>query len=461
MRPPNIVVVMADDLGFGDIGCCNFGTTRTPAIDSLVGDGALLTQHYSASPICAPARAAFLTGRYPQRSGVIDTFAHRATDRISRCERTIGDLLGEAGYATGLVGKWHSGALGPDYHPNQRGFAEFVGFRGAGQDYWQWRLERNGVPFPADGRYLTDVLSTEAAQFVRTHRREPFFLVVAYTAPHGPFQAPADAIRTAGTLAHPTVLETIVAMVERMDAGIASLLDELQRWHLLDDTLVLFTSDNGPWMREGSVAETTVRYNIGLAGGKELVHEGGIRVPTIVRWPTGISEHGPVHAVSHFTDWVPSLLAVAGHGEARRLPGDGVDLMPSLRGEPLERTPPRFWQWSRYGPTPFANAAVRDGDWKLRYPAVPELFAILPSDPAEERRLAADPEHYRPRHDLEWPDRRYERQTPELFDLTTDPGEQHDLAGHHPQRVAGMEQQLTDWYASVESERAALPDDRP
>ena len=112
----------------------------------------------------------------------------------------------------------------------------------------------------------------------------------------------------------------------------------------------------------------------------------------------GSSERGPVHAVSHFTDWVPSLLAVAGHGEARRLPGDGVDLLPSsARREPLERTPPRFWQWSRYGPTPFANAAVRDGDWKLRYPAAPELFDILPSDPVEERRLAADPEHYRPR----------------------------------------------------------------
>ncbi len=296
----------------------------------------------------------------------------------SRGERTIGDLLGEAGYVTGLIGKWHSGALGADYHPNRRGFDEFVGFRGAGQDYWEWRLERNGVPFAADGRYLTDVLSAEAAQFVRTHRREPFFLVVAYTAPHGPFQAPADAIRTAGTLAHPTVLETIVAMVERVDAGIASLLDELQRSRLLDDTLVLFTSDNGPWMRQGSVEETTVRYNLGLAGGKELVHEGGIRVPTIVRWPTGIDRRGPVHAVSHFTDWVPSLLAVAGHGEARRLPGDGVDLMPSLRGRALERTPPRFWQWSRYGPTPFANAAVRDGDWKLRFPALPASSTSSP-----------------------------------------------------------------------------------
>jgi arylsulfatase A-like enzyme len=460
VSPPNIVVVMADDLGFGDLGCCNFGATRTPAIDSMAADGTMLTQHYSASPICAPARAAFLTGRYPQRSGVIDTFSHRGSDRISLRERTLGDLLGEAGYVTGLVGKWHSGALGLDYHPNHRGFAEFVGFRGAVQDYWDWNLERSGVPFPADGRYLTDVLSDEAVRFVRRHRHERFFLTVAYTAPHGPFQAPADSIRSAGGGERPTVLETIVAMVERMDAGIATLLDELDRWRLLDDTLVLFTSDNGPWMRAGSIEETTVRYNLGLAGGKELVHEGGIRVPTIVRWPAGIASRGANHAVTHFCDWVPTLLAAADHRHLRRLPGDGVDLLPQLRGDAAELIPPRFWQWSRYEPTPFANAAARDGNWKLRYPAVPELFDILAADPVEERRLAADPHTYRPPARLELPTRTLVRQAAQLFDLSVDPGERFDVATRHPQRVARMEEQFADWYASVEAERQSLPEAR-
>jgi len=444
---------MADDLGFGDIGCCNFGATRTPAIDSMAGDGRLLTQHYSASPICAPARAAFLTGRYPQRSGVIDTFSHRGSDRIALRERTLGDLLGEAGYVTGLVGKWHSGALGVDYHPNRRGFAEFVGFRGATQDYWDWNLERNGLPFPADGRYLTDVLSAEAVQFVRRHHHERFFLTVAYTAPHGPFQAPTESIRSAGRGDHPTVLETIVAMVERMDAGIAALLDELHRWRLLDDALVIFTSDNGPWMRAGPIEETTVRYNLGLSGGKELVHEGGIRVPTIVHWPTGIDGRGANHAVTHFTDWVPTLLAAADHRNARRLPGDGVDLLPLLRGDAVEHGPPRFWQWSRYEPTPFANGAGRDGNWKLRYPAVPELFEILAGDPLEERRLAADPHRYRPPARLEQPTRGPVRQPAQLFDLSVDPGEQRDVAARHPRRVTRMEAEFAAWYATVEAER--------
>jgi arylsulfatase A len=385
---------------------------------------------------------------------VIDTFSHRGTDRISLRERTLGDLLGEAGYATGLIGKWHNGALGREYHPNRRGFAEFVGFRGAVQDYWDWNLERNGVPFLADGRYLTDVLSDEAVQFVRRHRDERLFLTVAYTAPHGPFQAPADAIRSAGGGDRPTVLETIVAMVERMDAGIAALLEELDRWRLLDDTLVMFTSDNGPWMRAGSIEETTVRYNLGLSGGKELVHEGGIRVPTIVRWPAGLGGRGVNHAVTHFTDWVPTLLAVADHHNARRLPGDGVDLLPLLRGEDATPTPPRFWQWSRYAPTPFANGAGRDGDWKLRYGAVPELFDIFADDPVEERRLAADPRaYYRPPARLEVPTRRLGPQPAQLFDLSLDPGEQFDVAALHPRRVARMETQFAAWYASVEAER--------
>ena len=456
MRPPNVVVIMADDLGFGDLGRYNFGATRTPAIDALAADGTVLSQHYSASPVCAPARAAFLTGRYPQRSGVIDTFSHRQTDRIAAGERTLGDVLGEVGYVTGLIGKWHSGSLGVESHPTRRGFREFVGFRGGYQDYWDWRLERNGAPFGADGRYLTDVLTDEAISFIRRHRDERFFLYLAYTAPHGPFQAPADSPRPGGDRTPPTVLETIGAMVERMDVGVGMVLDELDHLGLGENTLVMFTSDNGPWMRPGPIAETTVRYNIGLAGGKELVHEGGIRVPTIVRWPAGIASIRTIHGVTHFTDWMPTLLEVADHRSARRLEGDGVDLLPLLRGTAPESATPRFWQWSRYQPTPFGNAAMRDGDWKLRYPAVPELFDILPDDRREERLLLADPVRYRPPALLPIPARATPRPAAQLFDLSTDPGEQVDLAPTHQDRVRRMEEQVAGWFDSVEDERAAL-----
>ena len=451
---PNIVVIMADDLGFGDLGMCNFGASTTPGIDSLAHDGAFMTQHYSASPICAPARAAFMTGRYPQRSGVIDTFPHRATDRISLNERTLGDLLTEAGYVTGLVGKWHSGALGHDYHPNRRGFAEFTGFRGGVQDYYDWRLERNGEALSSDGRYLTDVFTTEAVDFVRRHGNERFFLFLAYTAPHGPFQAPSAA--TSGHDGEMTVLETITRMVEQMDVGIVALLDELDRQRLRENTLVMFTSDNGPWMRPGPMTETTVRYNIGLAGGKELVHEGGIRVPTVVRWPGAIPSGRTIHDFTHFTDWVPTLLATADHRFAERLPGDGVDLLPLLTGSELQLPNSRFWQWSRYEPTPLSNAAARVGDWKLRYPAVPEILHILPSDPVQERLLRADPMNYRPPAELEIPARDWAAPAAQLFNLALDPGEQFDLAAREGERIGRMQRELDAWYDSVERDRLSL-----
>ncbi|MEO6124006.1 MAG: sulfatase-like hydrolase/transferase [Ilumatobacteraceae bacterium] len=463
---PNIVVIMADDLGFGDLGFCNGGSTLTPAIDSLARDGTFLIQHYSASPICAPARAAFLTGRYPQRSGVIDTFPHRASDRISLRERTLADLLTEAGYHTGLIGKWHSGALGDAYHPCRRGFSEFVGFRGGVQDYWDWRLERHGEAWPSDGRYLTDVFTDEAVQFIRRHSDERFFLKLSYTAPHGPFQAPP---RPAGDPSPPpsTVGETIAAMVERMDVGIAAVLAELERCGLTDDTLVLFTSDNGPWMRPGPLEETTVRFNIGLAGGKELVLEGGIRVPTIVRWPNQVPSGTTLTAVSHFVDWVPTLLAIAGHPDAARLPGDGLDISNQLLATPssdateaVEEAEARtlFWQWSRYAPTPRANAAIRVGDWKMHIPAVPGVLMILPQDPAEERLLRADPSNYRPPAVFETPLHTFEPKPPQLFDLANDAGESTDRSMLDPLRVERMLARFDAWYAEVEFERRSLTD---
>ena len=446
---------MADDLGFGDLGFCNGATTHTPGVDQLARDGAVLTQHYSASPICAPARAAFLTGRAPQRSGVIDTFPHRSSDRISLRERTIGDLLTEAGHHTGLIGKWHSGAIGDAYHPMRRGFAEFVGFRGGVQDYWDWRLERNGQPWPSDGRYLTDVLTDEAVAFVRRNRARPFFLKLAYTAPHGPFQAPPP---VDGRAQPGTVLETIEAMVARMDEGIVRVLAAIDECDLRDDTVVVFTSDNGPWMRPGPDAETTVRFNIGLAGGKELVLEGGVRVPTIVRWPPVIAAGRLIHDITHFTDWVPTLLAIVGRPDAARLPGDGIDMSPVLRGESAGPERTLHWQWSRYAPTPRANAAVRIGDWKLHIPAVPEILRILPIDPAEERRLRADPDAYRPPANLPAPDEPWTPMPPQLFDLGGDAGEAFDRADDDPDRVRQMLTQFDAWYDEVEAERLSLED---
>ncbi|MGH2897111.1 MAG: sulfatase-like hydrolase/transferase, partial [Solirubrobacteraceae bacterium] len=244
---PNIVLIVADDLGYGDLGCWNGGLSQTPALDALVAEGVSLAQHYSASPVCAPARAALLTGRHPHRTGAIDTLELRGLDRLALRETTIADLLRRAGYATGMVGKWHNGALDPRYHPNRRGFEEFAGFSGGWHPYFDWRLDRNGVESKSDGRYLTDVFTDEAIGFIERHARAPFFLYLAYSAPHFPFEAPAEDVAPfAETGRFTRAVATLYGMVRAMDRGVARVREALARSGLEQNTLVLFTSDNGP-----------------------------------------------------------------------------------------------------------------------------------------------------------------------------------------------------------------------
>jgi arylsulfatase A-like enzyme len=192
MQRPNIIIILADDLGYGDLGCFGNAAVQTPHLDALAAAGIRLTQHYSASAVCAPARAGLMTGRYPHRTGAIDTLEGRGLDRLSLQEATLADAVKTAGYATGLIGKWHNGALDPAYHPNRRGFDTFVGFRGGWQDYYQWRLDDNGTYRKADGRYLTDVFTDEAVQFVERHKSGPFFLHLTFNAPHTPLQVPDE-----------------------------------------------------------------------------------------------------------------------------------------------------------------------------------------------------------------------------------------------------------------------------
>lgn len=448
---------MADDLGFGDLGIYSNGAVETPNIDSLAAAGLTLTQHYTASPICAPARAAFLTGRYPHRSGVIDTFPHRGLDALSLREQTIADILSAGGYRTGLVGKWHNGTLGSAYHPNRRGFNEFVGFRGGVQDYWDWRLERNGVPYSSDGRYLTDVLTDEAIQFVQRHHRDPFFLFLAYTAPHGPFQVHDHALHAVRRRrgAGPIVVDTIAAMVEVMDLGIGQLLDVLDGHGVAENTLVLFTSDNGPWMRPGGIEDTTIRYNLGLAGGKELVLEGGIRVPAVIRWASHLPSGSVSHIPVHFTDWTPTLSSIAGEAPTG-LSLDGVDVSPLLRGGSPRGVADRYWQWSRYSPLGTVNAAAREGVWKLVYPADERALLILDADREEERRLRLDPDAYVAPSDgfPEPPPFEDVERAPMLYNLARDPGETLDLASLEAERTRRMVNQLNAWFAEVEAERS-------
>jgi len=455
---PNILLILADDMGYGDFGCFNDGRSQTPAIDHLVNEGVCLTQHYSASPVCAPARAALLTGRYPQRTGVIDTLEMRGLDRLALRERTVADYLHQAGYVTGLVGKWHNGAFDARYHPNRRGFDEFAGFCGGWTPYFDWRLDRNGSVARADGRYLTDVFTDEAVQFVERHRRERFFLYLAYNAPHFPFQSLETDVapfRDSGNFT--LAVSHIYAMLRCMDRGIARVLEALSRCGLSENTVVLFSSDNGPQF--GGVGDMcTDRFNCGFAGAKTLVYEGGIRLPMVVRWPAALEGRRQLDTMVHFTDWLPTLLAIAGSAPPDDARLDGVDVLPILQGEPGKVSPTRFWQWNRYTPVGECNAAMRDGPWKLVRPAIKEAMALADGDLAMDIEAKYNPDKFTEIVRSPEPARTIPPPPPaQLFNLSTDPLERDDLAASEPQRAARMEQALATWFEDVERERRRIP----
>ena len=460
---PNVVLFLADDLGYGDLSCYGNTILSTPNIDRLAAEGVRCSQHYSGAPICAPARAALLTGRYHHRCGALSVESNRGLDRIALRERTIGDAFAAAGYRTGYVGKWHSGVHDPRFHPNQRGFAEFAGFLSGIMDYWNWFLDYNGSSRRADGRYQTDVFTAEAVDFIRrcvaapgAATRQPFFLIVAYHAPHAPLQAPEEScapFRQRGDLNE--ALATMYGMVARMDQGIGQILDTLEATGRADDTVVLVTSDNGPHLgpeRHGGRRFSMDRFNGPFRGQKQDVLEGGIRVPAIVRWPDGLPAGAACDEMIHFCDWLPTLAAAAGVTPQGQ-PLDGCDQLPRLRGTTPAGAAPRFWQFNRYEPVPGCNLAMRDGPWKLYWPRIPEAMVKLQQDNVAVRELMA-----RPHFEMQVQNPPVERTLsppgePELYCISDDPCEARDLALDQPDRVARMRLAAENWFAEVEAER--------
>ena len=326
---PNVVLILSDDQGYGDLGVYGNPAVHTPHLDALARQGVRLDQHYSGAPLCAPARAALLTGRYHQRTGALSVESNRGMDRIAPREATVADLFKAAGYATGMVGKWHNGAFDPRHHPQARGFDEFVGFLNGGMYYWDWILDRGGTPWRSDGRYLTDVFTDEAVDFLRRHRSEPFFLYLAYNAPHAPLEAPPEDVRPfAERGSFSDTVSTLYGMIRRLDAGVGRVMEALDALGLAENTILLFTSDNGPLL-----GGDYRRYNGPFRGAKNLVLEGGIRVPAMVRWPAGIPGGRVYRGMAHFTDWLPTLLAACGVDGRPALPPDGLNLLPALTGD--------------------------------------------------------------------------------------------------------------------------------
>lgn len=420
---PNVILILADDMGVGDVAAFNGGLNRTPNLDRIAAEGLWFERAYSGSPVCAPSRAALLTGRYPHRTGVVSLALDKEPKltRLKRDETTLADVFATNGWRTGLVGKWHTG-LGEGFGPVARGFQEVACFHGSdGGGYHRYILHTDDrmaeKPKPQE-RYLTDELNQRAIAFVRRHADKPFFLHLAHYAPHRPLEAPQETIEPYLKAGLDRETATVYAMIEIMDRGIGELMRVLDTLGLREQTLVLFASDNGP---DPLVAP---RFNHALRGGKYTVNEGGIRVPFIARWPGSI-QPGKTSAMIHFTDVLPTLVELCGLKHEPRLPLDGRSFATLLRGGALPPDPQRFWQWNRHEPNHTHNAAMRDGPWKLVKPLVTKNK--IQGDSAAPY---------------------------ELFNLDHDPAEKRNLATQEPKRLETMRETLHQWSREVERERA-------
>jgi arylsulfatase A len=453
MRKPNVIFILADDMGYGDFGIYGDGSARTPCLDSLVTEGVTLSHYYTASPVCAPARASILTGRYPHRTGAIDTFESIGVDRLSLKETTLADVYKRNGYATGLVGKWHLGAFGDEYHPRGRGFDEAVCFRGGWSDYYEYRIDDGGRDLVGKGEYLTEVFTARAVDFVRRHKDAPFFLHVTYNAPHFPFQCPERYVgpfRASGQLKE--TVAVLYGMIACMDEGIGQILRAVKECGIEEETLVVFTSDNGP-----QLDEKVDRYNCHLHGQKCTSYDGGLRVPAVLKWPGRFPADARVHDFMHGVDWFATLLAGCGIPVPPGLALDGKNVLPALRQEPQEYGARRFWQWNRCTPVSKCNAAAKDGKWKLVWPAIAEATYVGPEVVAQDR--AMKKVTGRPTELTRYDDSFRVIPPPhpaELYNLEDDPLERNDLAARYPQLVQRLSRDFERWFDEVETERRRI-----
>jgi arylsulfatase A-like enzyme len=381
--PPNLLLIMADDLGYGDLGVTGRTDYRTPVLDGLARAGVMLTQAYSAAPVCTPTRVALMTGRYPARSaiGLHEPLTTSPTG-LPADPHTLSRLLKDAGYETALVGKWHLGVL-PEFHPLRHGFDEFYGFLGAAADYASHADTEFRRPLFQDGErpvqtpgYLTDLFTQRAVEIVSRRRRRPFFLNLQYNAPHWPWQGPGDppypdsVHATAGGSP-----ETFARMMQSMDEGIGRVLEALHASGAERDTLVVFTSDNGG-ERFSHMGPFSRR--------KMTLSEGGVRVAAFARWPGQIASGSSSGQVAVTMDWMATFLALAGARAAQPL--DGIDLMPALTGGAGSTRRDLYWRISQRR----QESAMRSGDWKYLRTADGESLFDLASDPGEQRDRRAD-----------------------------------------------------------------------
>ena len=414
-RRPNILCILADDLGYGDLSCYGRPDYKTPVIDALAKEGLRFTSAYAAAPVCTPTRCAYITGRYPQRLpvGLEEPLRRDSPPDIGLPPEhpTIASLLKQNGSDTSLVGKWHLGWK-PEFGPNRHGFDEFFGILSGAADYFTHRApDVPGAASPAGGAdlwenlapiehagYLTDLLTDKAVEIIASPHARPFFLSLQYNAPHSPWEGPDDAAldhakHGPGPMVGGGSRAIYGAMMKSMDAGIGRVLAALKRAKLDHDTLVIFTSDNGG---------ERYSYNWPFSFQKMFLYEGGTRVPAIVRW-TGVVPPGRVTDQAAITmDWTATILDATGTAPDPSYPLDGESLLAVCSGERAAYDRRLFWRT-------IARAAARDGRWK-----------------------------YLADRDGEY-----------LFDLVVDPGEKDNRRGDEPARFDRLKQQYLDWNARM------------
>lgn len=436
-RRPNVLVIITDDQGYGDLACNGNPVIRTPHLDQLAKESVRLTNFY-VSPVCSPTRASLLTGRYNYRTGVVDTYLGRSMMHAD--EVTLAEMLRWAGYRTGIFGKWH---LGDNYpmRPKDQGFGESLVLKGGGLGqpsdfpggggYTDPVLLRNGHAVRTNG-YVSDILTTATIDFIKTNRERPFFAYLAFNAPHEPLAdappehydryremdlGPSRFVAPGWPL--PAKLDTdkiarVYSMVSNIDDNVGRVLAKLKELQLDRDTVVVFLTDNGP---------QHPRFNAGMRGLKGTPYDGGIRVPCFVRWPAGLgaASGSYVDRIAAHVDVTPTLLEACGLPQPPGVNFDGVSLLPLLKGDVShESWPDRtlFFQWHR-GDAPEAERsfAARSQRWKLVQPA------------------GANGAEFQPRF--------------ELFDLAAEPSETRNVANKHNRVVEEMRDGYRHWFEDV------------
>lgn len=456
---PNVVFILADDLGYGDVGCFGQTKIRTPNIDRLAAEGMRFTQHYSGNAVCAPSRCVLMTGRHPGHAFIRNNRERKpeGQEPLPEGTATLPALLRAAGYATGGFGKWGLG--GPDScgAPLKQGIDRWFGYncQAKAHNFYPTYLWDNDQRYPLpnpdfsahDGFkpgenpddpqayrrfqgtcYSADLIADKARAFIRDNRDKPFFCYIPTTVPHLALQVPDDSLREylgkwddppyrggRGYLPHFAPKAAYAAMITRMDGEIGKILALVNELGLDEKTIFVFSSDNGPLNGEhqGLAGSDALFFNSsgGLRNGKGTLYEGGFRVPCVVRWKGKIQPGTVSGRVTGFEDWLPTILDLA--GLAAKVPGgtDGISFAPALRGEAQPERPFLYREFPGYG----GQQCLREGRWKLI------RRNLLPTKKMLTQGL---------------------KPTTELFDLASDPHEEHDLAAAHPEVVARLSQRM-------------------